>query len=115
MRVRFAPDVLQDSGSWDTLDRIVASFLDGRHRWEIDDPESIKSTAWLLADAGGRAARRNLEALEKCYTEAIYQPSGSPAHRLLVVVTRSTYVVASVSPSGSYSTTSPRVTPSACT
>jgi len=87
MRVRFAADVLHDSVSWDDLDIFVHYFFDRRHLWDIVDPDEIEHSPWIQTDLGSRAARRNLLALQKCYTESAY-PRTNKMHSLMISVTK---------------------------
>ena len=75
MKVRFARDVLEDANVWRILDRIVDHFLDQRHLRDIDDPDFLASSRWMH-DAG-RAGSSNIEAMQKCYTQAIYDTPGT--------------------------------------
>ncbi|KYG05640.1 hypothetical protein BE21_39455 [Sorangium cellulosum] len=88
MRVRFSQDVLEreDDTAWRALARIVDAFAEGRHVWEIDDPDAIEASRWIAGDAGSREARRTLEIMRKSYTEALYASPNRRAHTLVIVV-----------------------------
>ena len=88
MRVRFSQEILDrnDNAAWRALSRIVDTFSQGRHVWDIDDPEPIITSRWIAGEPGSRETQRNLEALHKCFTDAQYAPPGRRIHRLLVVV-----------------------------
>lgn len=85
MRVRFAEDVLADPKSWRILDFIVDYFLEQRHVWDIEDPQIIKESPWIQTDLTGRAGQMNLDALQKCYTQAIYS-SPQKMHSIAIQV-----------------------------
>ncbi len=87
MKVIFAADVLDDPGSWLTLDRIVYHFLDERHVWSIDDPEKIEESPWLQDDVDGRMKKRNLETLQKCFTMGAYPTRGARMDSITLHVT----------------------------
>lgn len=86
MKVRFSAEVLEDSNSWDSLDRIVHYFLDRRHLWDIIDSREIENSKWIQKDLGGRSGKRNLEAFQKCFTDAIY-PRKSRMHTITLLIT----------------------------
>jgi len=86
MKVRFAIDILQDSNAWDVLDIVVQHFFDRRHVWDIIDPNEIENSPWIQTDSSGRAGRRNLSALKKCYTDSAY-PRNIKMHKLTIVIT----------------------------
>ncbi|WP_437993502.1 hypothetical protein [Sorangium sp. So ce145] len=88
MRVRFSQEVLEreDGATWRALARIVDAFAEGRHVWEIDDPDAIEASRWIAGDAGSREAKRSLEIMRKSYTEALYAPPSRRTHALLIVV-----------------------------
>jgi hypothetical protein len=98
MKVRFAPDVLNEQSSWDTLDRIVFHFIEQRHIWDIDDPDLIKNSQWLQSDLENRTNRRNLETLEKAFTSSIYPDQTTKMHTLCLVVTSQTVSEVNLSP-----------------
>jgi len=86
MKVRFAADALADPDSWWTLDRLIDHFFEGRHFWQIDDPDEVEQSPWLLSEPeGSRTTRRNLDALQRHVVQAQYQPE-SKAHTLFVTV-----------------------------
>jgi hypothetical protein len=88
MKVRFAEDILNDPPTWSHLDDIIHHFESGRHVWEIDDIDLLKDSDWLQKDWHGRAGRRNLETLEKCYAASSYRTHHSRMHSLTIVITR---------------------------
>ena len=61
MKVHFAPDVLNEPSSWNSLDQIVYHFGTGRHLWNIDDIDEIESSLWIQEDISGRAGKRNFK------------------------------------------------------
>lgn len=85
MKVRFATDVLSHESSYRVLDRIVDLFVDGRHRWDIEDIDAIADSFWIKSDSSGRSSKANLEVLEKCYTKTAYYPQHM--HSKLLIVT----------------------------
>lgn len=48
MRIVLRADAVCCSEVWSLLDRIVHRIEDGAHVWDIDDPEALESTMWLL-------------------------------------------------------------------
>lgn len=88
MRVRFSITVLHDPTAFFSLDRIVDLFLEERHIWVIEDPDEIRHSAWIANEELSRTAQRNLEALEKCFTTAIYGPPAGARGREVEIVGR---------------------------
>ncbi|MCP4107997.1 MAG: hypothetical protein GY749_21040 [Desulfobacteraceae bacterium] len=87
MKVRFEKSVMNDPTAWSVLDLIVQHFLDGRHAWDVDDLENIEQSQWIQTDIDGRAGKRNLEVLYKCYTDSVYPRHGSKMHSITITVT----------------------------
>jgi hypothetical protein len=87
MRVRMEDGLLKDSSNWDQLDAILALFLEERHIWQIDDPEVVETSDWHQSDKEGRAGRRILETLKKCYTVTIYPDQTRHMHACCVAIT----------------------------
>jgi len=79
MRIRFSPEVLADTRSWRSLDRMVMHFEDGRHDWLADNPLEIEASAWLQ-DAG-RAGEMSRKALQEHVRMAAY-----PKNRAVLTV-----------------------------
>ncbi|MCK5524337.1 MAG: hypothetical protein KAI83_14490 [Thiomargarita sp.] len=90
MKVRFATDVLNEPNAWDSLDQIVYHFITGRHLWDINDPEEIEKSHWIQEDIQGRSGKRNLETLQKCYTDSIYprESRESNLHTITLIITQ---------------------------
>jgi hypothetical protein len=86
MRVTIHASVLNDSDSWNHLDEIIHYFDELRHAWQIDDYDEIEQSAWVQKDIHGRAGKRILATLMKCYTAAIY-PAGSRCHSKVIEIT----------------------------
>jgi hypothetical protein len=74
VRVRFSPEVVEHPPAWNHLDAVVGHLLDERHEWDIDDPLGLASSGWIASDAGGRAGKRNAEALQKSATAMMWKP-----------------------------------------
>jgi hypothetical protein len=83
MRVTITHAVFQNNTAFVALDRLIDHFLDGRHLWEINDVDAIRGSTWLMGD--DRVARRNVEALEKCFVANAQQPT-SQTHRIAITV-----------------------------
>jgi hypothetical protein len=86
MRVTIHDSVLNDPASWSHLDEIIHYFNELRHAWQIDDYDEIEQSDWVQMDINGRAGKRILTTLRKCYTAAIY-PSGSRCHSMSIEIT----------------------------
>jgi hypothetical protein len=86
MRVTIHASVLNDSASWNQLDEIIQYFDELRHHWQIDDYDQIEQSAWVQTDIHGRAGKRILATLDKCYTAAIY-PTGARCHSKSIEIT----------------------------
>ncbi len=97
MKVSISEDVLADPDVWDVLDRVIHHFMDRRHLWDIDDPDTIKESPWMQNDLQGRAGRRNLETFEKCFTDSAY-PQPPRTHSISITITRSTKSDGELSP-----------------
>jgi len=84
--------VVADPPSWRVLDQIVDRFFDERHRWEVDDPDAVEQSPWIVTEPqGSRASLRNLEALQRPFVDGLYAPSAyahsrSQAHSILLSV-----------------------------
>lgn len=83
MKVEIAHPVFQAAGFFDALDRILDHFLSGRHRWSIDDVDTIKASHWLSAN--DRMSRRNVEILEKCFVAGA-QAAASGMHSMQLTI-----------------------------
>jgi hypothetical protein len=87
MKVTLTIELLNDAGSWDILDQIVFHFLERRHLWSVTDVVEIENSGWIQADKGGRASNRNLEILQKCYTDSIYPNVDRKMHVSTITIT----------------------------
>lgn len=85
MKVRIDPLLLEVPDAWNTLDIIMPFFQEERHLWTIDNAMDIKNSQWIQSDINGRAGKRNIETLEKCFTKSIY-PSASKMHTVEVII-----------------------------
>jgi hypothetical protein len=87
MKVRIHESALNDKNCWRHLNTISQLFFEGRHRWEIDDPDEIEQSARIQDDLGGRAGGYNLETLRRCFTASAYPPENK-FHSLVVEIRR---------------------------
>jgi hypothetical protein len=85
MKVILHKSVLNDKSCWDDLDEILRHFDELRHAWQIDDSDEVEQSDWIQSDINGRAGKRILATLVKCYTGAIY-PKGK-CHSKVIEVT----------------------------
>jgi hypothetical protein len=90
MKVCFAADVLKEPNAWGSLDQIVYHFITGRHLWDFNDPEEIENSNWIQEDIQGRSGKRNLETLQKYYTDSIYprESRESNLHTITLIITQ---------------------------
>ena len=90
MKVCFAADVLKEPNAWGSLDQIVYHFITGRHLWDINDSEEIEKSDWIQEDIQGRSGKRNLETLQKYYTDSIYprESRESNLHTITLIITQ---------------------------
>lgn len=93
MRVRFSPHVVQHAPSWNQLDELVHHFLEGRHEWHIEDPAHLASSNWITSDAGGRAGKRNLEALQKAATSSMWGATGAAISVIVDIASQAAHVM----------------------
>jgi hypothetical protein len=80
MRVSLSTDALVDEAAWVHLDQIIYEIENGRHKWHIDDLETVEQSRWLK---GGRPSIRTL------FEKAAMLPSPRVAkkvHRMLLTV-----------------------------
>ena len=80
MRVRIEGELFAGPRrhDWSDLDAIVDLFGEGRHRWEIDDLESIDTSGWLNEFPAHRRSLRNREVFNKYVVQGAYQARGQP-------------------------------------
>ncbi|MEK8021459.1 MAG: hypothetical protein VSS75_031670, partial [Candidatus Parabeggiatoa sp.] len=83
-------DVLNEPNAWDSLDQIVYHFITGRHLWDITDLAEIEKSNWIQEDIQGRSGKRNLETLQKYYTDSIYprESRESNLHTITLIITQ---------------------------
>jgi hypothetical protein len=90
MRVAILLDVLEDDGSLRTIERILDTFVEGRHVWDEDNQDQVIRSPWFTEETGDFRRLSVRESLEKLYTESIYSSPASSRlmHRLHLVITR---------------------------
>lgn len=79
MKISIAADALSDETHWRFLDTIVGKVADGWHVWQIEEPEVIEKSGWLI----GRSWLR--EFFQKAALAAAYPSnSGFPQREIKV-------------------------------
>ncbi|NVJ09460.1 hypothetical protein HUW63_30060 [Myxococcus sp. AM001] len=98
MKVEIHTDVLADRESWHLLDRLVDSFVDGRHFWHIADEDTLLNSPWLSEEPHSRTTSRNIEAFQKYLTAIDRSPPPQRMHRLSLIITHDSTIPAGASP-----------------